>query len=282
MKFSKMHGAGNDFIVVDDSAENCFRAPSFISLLCDRRRGIGADGLISISRIEGDFVSNASSADMRLRMDFFNSDGRMADTCGNGLRCAALFAAKHMNAGKKVLFETGAGESLAEVLADSKIRVEIPLIKEPERMTLDGFECFFVNTGVPHLVVKVEDLTNFDVKGIGRVLRNNSRLAPEGANVDFVEFSVELNNLASIRTFERGVEDETLACGTGAAAAAVCAVSFLNKRSPLDFKTAGGDVLAIDFSLEEGIVSTESRLSLTGPAVEVCSGVLSGGFRESS
>jgi diaminopimelate epimerase len=275
LKFSKMHGAGNDFIVVDDRSLAWPRSREFIAGICDRRRGVGADGLILLSGASPRSRNeSAFDKENRFRMDFFNSDGRMAETCGNGLRCAALFAVVRMNSAEKVFFETGAGESRAEVLAGARIRVELPLRTNPVEMSIDGFSAFFVDTGVPHLVVEVEELVDFDVELNGGRLRRHPDLAPDGANVDFIEFQRDSNGVASLRTFERGVEGETQACGTGAAAAAVCAVVFLGEKTPLRFKTKGGDVLTVDFSPKGGIVAGETRLFLTGPAVEVCHGEL--------
>ena len=268
LKFTKMQGAGNDFIVADDTIGSWPRSADFIAGLCDRRRGVGADGLILLSPLAMR-SSDDTPSPARLKMDFFNSDGGAADMCGNGLRCAALFAVKRLNAASDMLFETGAGELSAEVLSDNLVRVDIPLRSQPIKITVDGFECCLVDTGVPHLVVEVDDLSSLDVSTIGCRLRSHPALGSDGANVDFVDFSVDPR---AIRTFERGVEGETQACGTGVAAAAVCAAFFSGKRPPLDFKTVGGDILSVDFSWDEGIVPNETSLYLTGPSVEVFSG----------
>ena len=272
LKFTKMHGAGNDFIVVDDRTLDWTRGREFIAGICDRRRGVGADGLILLSDAPGSSFLPANT-DNRIRMDFFNSDGLSAEMCGNGLRCAAFFAATRMGLGEKLLFETDAGELRTEVLSSSKVKIELPLRRVPEKIIIDGENCFITDTGVPHLVVEVKDIANYDLLVNGKRLRDHALLAPEGANVNFVEFSKN-SSMTLIRTYERGVENETMACGTGVAAAAICGVSFLGARLPMDFKTAGGDILTVDFSTKGGIVDNETRLSLTGPAVEVCSGEL--------
>ena len=275
LKFSKMHGAGNDFIVVDDRTLEWPRGHEFIAYVCDRRRGVGGDGLILISDQQNSFSSHKglSPTGIRLKMDFFNSDGLSAEMCGNGLRCAAFFAATRMGLGEKLLFETDAGELRTEVLSSSKVKIELPLRRVPEKIIIDGENCFITDTGVPHLVVEVKYIENYDLHANGKRLRDHALLAPEGANVNFVEFSKN-SSMTLIRTYERGVEDETMACGTGVAAAAICAVSFLGARLPMDFKTAGGDILTVDFSSKGGIVDCETKLSLTGPAIEVYSGEL--------
>lgn len=270
LKFSKIHGAGNDFIVVDDRRLEWSRGREFIAWICDRRRGVGGDGLILISNPQH---QSHTTTETRLRMDFFNSDGLSAEMCGNGLRCAALFASTRMKCGDELLFETDAGELRTQTLSKSTVRIELPLRKVPERICIDGENCFIADTGVPHLVVEVENIEDIDVQENGKRLRDHIDLAPEGANVNFVEFSRQ-SSTARIRTYERGVEGETQACGTGAAATAVCASRFLDIRPPVNLKTAGGDILTVDFSLKGGIVDCETRLSLTGPAVEVYSGEL--------
>ncbi|MCK5844058.1 MAG: diaminopimelate epimerase [Victivallales bacterium] len=275
LKFSKMHGAGNDFVVVDDRELGWSRDPAFIRRVCDRRRGVGADGLILISDSLRPLESSDSAAmKSRFRMDFFNSDGGAAETCGNGLRCAALFTINRMEAARSILFETNAGESPAEVLSNGEVCVELPWRSGPERILLDSIEAYLVDTGVPHLVVMVDDVAKYDVESVGKKLRSHPALAPDGANVDFLEFTSDSEHTAFLRTFERGVEGETLACGTGAAAAAVCSILFQGKTTPLSFKTFGGDVLTVDFSSKGGIVAGMTLLSLTGPATEVCFGEL--------
>jgi diaminopimelate epimerase len=241
--------------------------------ICDRRRGVGADGLILLSDALNTTISHATFDDF-LRMDFFNSDGLSAQMCGNGLRCAALFASTRMNRGRDLLFETDAGELRAQVRSELQVRIELPLRRMPEKISIDGKICFITDTGVPHLVAEVDNIEDFDVHANGKRLRNHVDLAPNGVNVNFVEFSNKTSN-ARIRTFERGVEGETQACGTGAAAAAVCAACFLGVAPPIDFKTAGGDVLTVDFSPKGGIVECGTNLSLTGPAIEVYTGELS-------
>jgi diaminopimelate epimerase len=207
-------------------------------------------------------------------MDFFNNDGRPAEMCGNGLRCAALFASTHMNRSSDLLFETDAGKLRAQVRSNLQVRIELPLRKMPEKIFIDDKICFITDTGVPHLVVEVDNIEEFDVHTNGKRLRNHVDLAPNGANVDFVEFSRETSK-ACIRTYERGVEEETQACGTGVAAVAVCAACFLDVIPPIDFKTAGGDILTVDFSSKGGIVNCDMNLFLTGPAKEVYTGELS-------
>ena len=263
-KFSKMHGAGNDFIVVDNTTAHLRFSAESVVKLCDRRRGVGADGLILLSK------SCVPGCD-NITMEFFNCDGSKAELCGNGLRCAAMFAFQHsMTRNPTPLFITGGGELHARVLSDNTVRIELPLTEPFER--LDGVEEHTVYhgvVGVPHLVLRMDDLRNCDILPLGRRLRNSKAFQPEGTNVNFISFDSAFKNPVEIRTFERGVEDETMACGTGIAAAGCVLWKFFHAPARLTFRTRCGDLLQLDVNEVNGAVS---NMKLTGPAVEILRG----------
>ena len=252
--FVKMHGAGNDFVMIDDRAGR-FPAddPRRIARLANRPDGVGCEGVILVQRPTG-------SADFRMR--FFNPDGSEAELCGNGARCVAAFALEiGAVASRTMRFESLAGEIGAEILADGRVRIEMP---DPRDLRPD-----FVNSGVPHRIVPCDDLAAVDVAGEGRRIRYSAEFAPAGTNVDFVRY--EAPDRAFIRTYERGVEAETGACGTGSVAAAVVGVAQHGLRFPVRVTTVGGFELTIDGAFRDG-VCTEIRL--TGPVHRAFSGVL--------
>lgn len=262
LPFWKMHGAGNDFILIDDRAGG-FPAgkAALIAALCARRTGIGSDGLILLDR----------SASAHVRMRFFNPDGHPAEMCGNGARCAARLAHELGAAPADLVLETAAGPVPASVRGNS---VAVRLTP-PAAWRLDGLADLpggavrygFVNTGVPHAVVLVEDLASCDVAGLGRSLRRHAAFAPAGTNVNFVRLVAP--NTLEIRTYERGVEGETLACGTGIAAAALILARRGAVQPPVSVRTAGGDTLQVAFDIAGDRVD---NVVLTGPAVHVFQG----------
>lgn len=274
--FSKMHGAGNDFIVIyaaPGSAEEKLRntvTEQQITLLCSRKLGIGADGLFFLSPING--------SNTRLKMDFYNCDGSRASMCGNGLRCAAFFASRLTGGTASPVFETDSGVLATDVLSfdgpRGQVRITI-LINEPFREveSVDGFRIYYGVAGVDHAVVLVDtdDLNELDVFSLGRKLRYHSQFAPAGANVDFVALRTNRNGVHAIRTYERGVEDETLACGTGISSAGAVLHLLDKKLQKVSFLSRSGDVLQVDISGECNILK---QVQLTGPAVEVFCGMV--------
>ena len=219
IKFTKMHGAGNDFVMIDDRQGDVPWEDYFLmTALASRRTGIGCEGVI--------LVQESENADFKSL--FLNPDGTEAELCGNGLRCVASFAHRIGAAGRNMTIETGCcGVVAAELLDGSMVRVWMP---EPSKrdynlsLNVDGniVKADFINTGVPHLVVQVPDVNEVDVDGLGRSLRLHPVFEPDGANVDFVNFRSP--NRMALRTYERGVEAESGACGTGAVACcAACA-----------------------------------------------------------
>ena len=251
VRFTKMHGAGNDFVMVDDREER-FPAddPAFIARLANRPDGVGCEGVI--------LVRNSTSLDFAMR--FFNPDGSEAELCGNGARCVAAFAyAIGAAKAKTMRFETLAGEIAAEVLDGNRVRLAMP---QPKDLRQD-----FVNSGVPHAIVPVDDLAAADVAGEGRRIRCSDAFAPAGTNVDFVRWT-GLRSL-SIRTYERGVEAETFACGTGSVAAALVGVAQYGLAFPVAVTTVRGDVLEIG-GVWNGVAFSD--VTLTGPVKTVFSG----------
>jgi diaminopimelate epimerase len=242
--FMKMSGSGNDFILIDHREpflkEDGMK--DFIQKVCRRRVSIGADGLILIER--------SKKADFKWR--FYNADGSEPEMCGNGGRCAARFAHLKGIAGPSLKFETLAGILSAQV-DGKKVKLEMTKpfgLKLDETLLVNGKkEVFsFINTGVPHAVLFREDLEMLDIVEIGRAIRRHSHFAPAGTNVNFV--SVEKGASLSVRTYERGVEDETLACGTGVVASALIAAFKGLVKSPVSIRTMGDEVLRVYFEIE--------------------------------
>ncbi|MFP4475933.1 MAG: diaminopimelate epimerase [Desulfatibacillaceae bacterium] len=243
--FYKMSGSGNDFIVADNrnAAITRDRMPELAARLCRRKLSVGADGLI--------LIENTDNPDADFVWRFFNSDGSAAEMCGNGGRCVARAAYMLGIAGSKMAFETVAGVIRAEV-TDGRVKLEMttPFDLLPDYvLDVDGRQVPVgsVNTGVPHVVVPVGDIGNQDITGLGRLIRFHDRYQPAGTNVNFAQ--VTGIGEISVRTYERGVEDETLACGTGAVASAlIAAARDPAHQSPVRIKTRSGEFLDIHFS----------------------------------
>ena len=260
-----MNGAGNDFVVVDCSESAFLFTEDAIRRMCDRRRGIGADGVILLSR-------SRIPGCAHVVMEFFNCDGSKAELCGNGLRCAALFAYEHgLTREPAITFATGGGELAAEVISRGMVRIELPLTEDFEmHENTGGFTVFKGTVGVPHAVLRMDGLAHADILRPGRALRNHRAFAPAGVNVDFLEFGHDFSEPVTIRTYERGVEDETLACGTGIASSARVLAKFFHAPADLTFRTRSGDLVRTH--LPDG---NSARIILTGPAVEVYRGTAS-------
>ena len=250
--FVKMHGADNDFVLIDDREGRFPVDQTHIAALANRPNGVGCEGVILLRRSE--------TADFAMR--FFNPDGTEAELCGNGARCVAAFArAVGAVSSPRMRFETLAGPIEAEVLDATRVRVVMPT---PKDLRVD-----FVNSGVPHRIVPVADLSSVNVDEEGRRIRYSDEFAPAGTNVDFVTFRPP--HEVDIRTYERGVEAESGACGTGAVAAAVVGVAQHCMRFPVQVKTVGGHVLEIDGELDG---DSFRRVTLTGPVRRVFEGVI--------
>jgi diaminopimelate epimerase len=247
IEFTKMVAAGNDFVLLDNRGKKAEKKAGnlskFAKAVCGRRHSIGADGLL--------LIENSKKADIAMRI--FNPDGSEVTMCGNGSRCIAYYAAKKGITKNNLSIETKAGILKAQVNRDV-VKVEM---MQPEhlksRFSIDvydeTFEVDFVNTGVPHVVYFVDDLDKFDVRRFGREIRYHKEFASEGTNANFVKVKDRHN--ISIRTYERGVEDETFACGTGSVASAIVASELHSVESPVKVGTSGGEVLTIYFKKNE-------------------------------
>jgi diaminopimelate epimerase len=250
--FNKYQGTGNDFIIIDN--RNSIFNPdnsALIKKLCDRRFGIGADGLILINNKPGfDF-----------EMVYFNADGFIGTMCGNGGRCTADFALKSGIAEKKLRFSAADGIHYAESQGEW-IRLKMNDVNEIRSVAGN----YFINTGSPHYIIFTNELSNFDVFNEGRKIRQSKDFQPGGTNVNFVE--PESNGIF-VRTFERGVEDETLSCGTGVTASAIASVlSGHFVSSPVNVRTRGGN-LNVEFDVNGTQIS---EIWLSGPATFVYEG----------
>lgn len=259
--FVKMHGAGNDFVMVDagDLPAAVRLDTRMIAGICARRTGVGADGLIVVTPVADDTV----------RMSYYNADGGEADMCGNGARCTAAFAHARGHLGSRGNLETRCGRLAVRMHAADDVEVDLPAYRGLRHgITVNGSpfgEHHVCDTGVPHLVIPVDGIDAVDVVGQGRTLREHAAFAPAGVNVNWVERARDGDEWR-LRTYERGVEAETLACGTGASAAATVVVSLGLASSPVAIRTRGGDLLMITVDLESG------GLRLRGPAVVAYSG----------
>ena len=265
--FWKMHGAGNDFILFDDRG-GLFPCEdkNWLQRIADRRRGIGSEGIVLLQKPDG--------VDADLRMRFFNPDGGEADMCGNAARCFARLAFEIRAAPAAMKIATRAGIIRAQVEADGQVRL---WMTEPRDWRLHGrvrtgdqdYEYGFVNSGVPHAVLVRKDVAAVDVQTLGRAVRYHEDFAPQGTNVNFIEVTGPQS--LRIRTYERGVEGETLACGTGMVAAALVAGRLGLVKPPVALTCAGGDVLTVAY---EPVPDGARDVQLVGPAVFVFRGVI--------
>lgn len=269
IEFKKMSGAGNDFIVLDNR-DGGYGEPDarLISGLCRRRTGIGGDGLI--------LMENDKNTDFFMR--YYNSDGNEAELCANGARCATLFAHLLLGEKREFTFRSLSGVHQGKIidLADPAL-VEIDMPPPQEIMT-DGrlrieqgtFRYGFAVVGVPHVVLRWNDvLESADVNGIGRNIRRHRRFEPRGTNVNFMR--VLAGDRIELRTYERGVEEETLACGTGSTVSAVISALWGLTRPPISCVTRGGEILRVGFELDPESHRI-GEITLTGPARVVYEG----------
>ncbi len=241
IRFAKLSGASNDFVVIDNRRKIVPSAAAKLAIqLCQPKTGVGADGLILLER--------SAKADFRMRI--FNPDGSEAEMCGNGARCIARFAYLKKIASAKMVFETMAGLISAQVKGTVvKLHMSDPhSLKENISISLAGKiqKILFINTGVPHAVIFVNNINNVPVFEWGRIIRHHKIFKPAGTNVNFVS-KIDQHTIA-IRTYERGVENETLACGTGSVAAALGSAFAKGAISPVRVHTRGGEVLTVYFT----------------------------------
>jgi len=257
LDFWKMNGAGNDFVLLDNRQGLLVLSGAQIARLCDRNRGVGADGVLLVEPA-------AAGADFRMR--YYNADGGEAEMCGNGARCFARFSQRLLaNERDAISFETPAGEIHARFEGENVcLQMSDPHSwREPRSLDLTGQirQIHFVNTGVPHAVVFVDDLHKVDVLTEGAAVRYHEAFAPKGTNANFVQ--VESPGHLAIRTYERGVEGETLACGTGVVAAALIHAKLHGVSSPVKVRVRGEDTLQVTFRTAD---ADYREVTLTGPA----------------
>lgn len=257
VEFTKMNGAGNDFVLIDNRARKIRLTPEQVVLLCDRHRGVGADGVALLVPCASDKADWA--------WDFYNSDGSGAEMCGNGARCFARFVQRLTGSKEKLTFETRAGV-ISALFKGEQVTVNMTApcdlrLNELIPLKSDKITVHSVNTGVPHAVLIVPDADAAMVQPIGSEIRFHPHFAPKGTNVNFVQLTS--SNAIRVRTYERGVEGETLACGTGVTASALIAAELHNFKSPVQVRVQGGDTLAVSF---EKVGGTFVNVQLTGPA----------------
>lgn len=266
--FTKLHGNGNDFILIDEYERTVIpdeMKAEFAMLFCDRRFGIGGDGVL--------FLSRSDKADLKMRL--FQPDGSEAEMCGNGMRCFAKYAYDRGYIQGPCTVETPAGiisvdiryqddtfTAIIDMPEPKFLRKDIPATGEGEyREEIGGFEVYAVNTGVPHAVIFTDALDSVDLSKVAPPIRKHKTF-PNGANVNLVERTGE--NSLRIRTFERGVEEETLSCGTGATAAAAVAHHLGYAGTRVEVETRGGPLT----------IMLEGGTKMEGPAVTVFSGTI--------
>jgi diaminopimelate epimerase len=255
LSFSKYQGTGNDFIILDGWDSEISISADQVKYCCDRRFGIGADGLMIIKK----------HPTFDFEMIYFNSDGLLSSMCGNGGRCLVHFAFEKKYIGTSTQFLAIDGVHEADVLAKPIISLKMNPVSTIEKRESD----YYLNTGSPHFVSKVDEIQTLDVVANGRKIRYNEEFKREGTNVNFVQ---ELEDGIMVRTYERGVEDETLSCGTGVTAAALVAADLFNrekrKTENINIKTLGG-ALKVTFNRNENIFD---EIRLIGPAIFVYEG----------
>ncbi|PYL13385.1 MAG: diaminopimelate epimerase [Verrucomicrobia bacterium] len=264
LRFTKMNGAGNDFVLIDNRLGDVHLDRSQIARLCDRHRGIGADGILLLEKA-------SNRADFRMR--YFNADGGEAEMCGNGARCFARFANKVAGGEGTISFETPAGVISAALIGDlvtlqmtepTDLRLNVKLTVASENRIVH-----FINSGVPHVVIPVSRIDDADVRREGAAIRYHEIFSPKGANVNFIEKRGPTK--IAVRTYERGVEDETLACGTGVVASALVFAAMEDVSGPIGVLVRGGDELQVGF---EKIDNQFRNVTLTGPAEFVFEGAI--------
>ena len=256
LRFTKMNGAGNDFVMIDNRAGDVRLQPEQIVRICDRHRGVGADGILLLEK-------GSNGADFRMR--YYNRDGGEAEMCGNGARCLARFAKKVAGAPERISFQTPAGLIGARLHGDLvTLNMSDPTdLRLNLRLQIDGEDAVvhYINSGVPHVVVPVARLDVVHVFTQGAAIRRHKKFSPQGANVNFIEKRGAQKIL--VRTYERGVEDETLACGTGVVASALIFAVTEKVDGPVSVTVRSGSELSVDFKRAG---NQFRNVTLTGPA----------------
>lgn len=259
--FSKYSGCGNDFILIDNRQIGLNLQSPTIQKLCNRSRGVGADGIILLEE----------SKTSNFRMRIFNQDGSEAEMCGNGLRCLGQFIVELGFPKKTYSVETLERQLTVEFEGD-QVKTTIGDAKGIQRLSLkvekDTLDCYALNTGVPHAVFFVDNLKSVEVNTLGHKIRHHEEFSPKGVNANFVEKSSP--SQLTLRTFERGVENETQACGTGATASAIAAHLKWGMQPPIEVTLRSKDKIVINFLKESEAIT---KITQTGPAVNLFCGV---------
>lgn len=259
LNFAKYEGAGNDFIIIDTRTFDFEPIPELVAALCDRHFGIGADGLMALG-----LGSGMAEFDMR----YYNSDGFETTMGGNGGRCIALYAHHQGMGGKEKIFSGADGLHRAKIMKADELSGDIELQLNHVREIVQNDDYLLLNTGSPHFVKFVSSVDDVDVAGEGREIRYNPAYGKKGVNVNFVEITGE--GIFRVRTYERGVEDETMACGTGATAAAI-AIHVARQPDIHHFRVAvEGGLLEVSFEDDGQGLFTD--IWLRGPARKVFHG----------
>jgi diaminopimelate epimerase len=268
VKFTKATASGNDFVIIDNRDYSIKEYSNFTITICNRKFGIGADGVI--------FIENDTESDFLMK--YFNADGSEGSLCGNGARCSAKFMAKILN--KNFVKFKSVGKLCSADIYEKNVKLYLPdLHKNIKRYNFDltdyNIKADFIDTGSPHIVIFQENISDkknlesIDVYRLGKEIRYHQTLAPGGANINFVK-KVNSNSIKT-RTYERGVEDETLACGTGSIASAILFSDTFFVKPPISVFTHGGEEFVVDFKLNGNEVTS---LSLEGSAILVFEGLL--------
>ncbi len=257
LQFYKYQGTGNDFVIIDNRNAEIQLNEEEVKFICSRRFGVGADGLILLELEPG----------VDFKMVYFNSDGKPSSMCGNGGRCIVAFAARLGLISEKTKFIAIDGLHEACILKDEIVSLKMGDVRQVEKNS----EYYFLNTGSPHVVKYVDELNDFPVTQEARKIRYNERFTDQGTNVNFIE---KKNDALFVRTYERGVEDETFSCGTGVTAAALVAAmdGISNSKNACDIITLGGK---LKVSFEKVLDQNFYNIWLTGPAQFVFRGEIS-------
>lgn len=258
LEFTKMNGAGNDFVLIDNRQQKITLTTEQVVKLCHRQRGVGADGVM--------LLIPCASGKADWAWDFYNSDGSKAEMCGNGARCFARYIQRVTGTMKQqITFETIAGIITAQFVGE-RVTINLTLpqnLRLAEKVSLKNgtAEIHSLNTGVPHAMLFVKDADQAMVQAVGAEVRYHQHFAPKGTNVNFVQLLGQ--NSIRVRTYERGVENETLACGTGVTASALVSAKLHKFTSPVKIQAQGGDILEVSFDQKDGEFT---NVRLNGPA----------------
>jgi len=267
IQFYKYQGTGNDFVMIDNR-DRCIDNydSEFISNLCDRKYGIGSDGLILIE----------NNNDLDFTMKYFNSDGSELGMCGNGARCVTQFAKKLDIINNSAIFQASDGAHHAEIINNNYVRVKMNDIDMSNYDLIDkNFDNIYLHNGSPHLIINSNDIDKIDVFNEGRKIRYGDKYKDEGVNINFVDFTFN-SSLCKVRTYERGVEGETLSCGTGAVAVAVVLnYSKITNKEEIIISMKGGN-LKVSFNR---LGDNFSNIWLYGDVAEIYKGEINGDIK---